>query len=301
MDKIYVYAGENKAKIELTRIKDVPRIEDIIEYLHRMQDIFQLQLGVVETITGNLKIRSSSQHDDSEDYGKPFYILEYCEGEDRYSLWRTSYEWKLSGAIATLYGNNGPVEFPVALLDAFKNFKHKEEILNSLKEFNIKKAKALDWQMVAVELSKFIDDFEKSSSEIDRHQLKTAIALTLLKCMVHSNKIALENTLLSYDAKMHQQESNVSSPSSTSTKPTRATSVESDYTHMPSTQLQSNFNSFFQSMAENFETYDTEKQPSTRSLKLPPLTKVRSNSNKRNPAGQVEKPTKKKSRRMSIK
>ncbi|QEU59932.1 hypothetical protein KDRO_C04560 [Kluyveromyces lactis] len=287
MDKIYVYAGENKPKVELTKIKNVPRIEEIIRYLHRMQDVFQLQLRAVETITGNLKIKSNSHSDDTDDHDKPFYILEYCVAEDTYSLWKSRSEWKLSSAIATLYGSNTLTELPDRLVEVLKDSQHIFMVRNLLKEFNIRDTMKIDWDSIATDLMIFFEARELKKP-IDPYELKTSMALSLLRSMVDLNKRELGSTLLSYDVKVHQDNSPVSSPPSASIKANKNIAFQSDYTHMPSTQLQSNFNTFFQSMAENFETYDTERQPSTRSLRLPSFAK-----NKRTPAGQVHKPTRK--------
>ncbi|CDO93141.1 unnamed protein product [Kluyveromyces dobzhanskii CBS 2104] len=286
MNTIYVYAGDNKPKVELNKIKNVPRIEEIVMYLHRMQDVFQLQLRAVETITGNLKIKSCSHSDEVDDHDKPFYILEYCVAENSYSLWKSRSEWKLSAAIATLYGRNSLEDLPGQLLECLTDPCQISTVSNLLKEFNIKDATKINWETFATDLVQFFGTHPKKP--IDLNQLKTSMALSLLKSMVVMNKRDLESILVSYDVKVHQDNSPVSSPTPTSTEPSKSMALESDYTHMSSTQLQSNFSTFFQSMAENFETYDTEKQPTIRSLKLPPLAKT-----KKKPAGQVYKPAKK--------
>ena len=265
MESILVYAGENKPKIQLTKIKSVPRIEEVIKYMQQTQDIFQLQLNAVETITGNLKIKSICQNDDVEDCGKPFYILEYCEEDGTYSLWKSPLDWKLSSAIAMLYGENSSKELPDAIAETLVDPDQRSVVLKLLREFNIRDDRQrIDWSHVADDLQLFFKNFNKENVQnpmseaayqkqaplFELNQLKTVLALSLLKSMVDSNKSELKNVLLSYDKKVHGssiiERSPMSSPESF-VKSATPVPAGSDYTHAPSTQLQSNFHDFFQS------------------------------------------------------
>lgn len=296
-ESIYVYAGENKPKIQLTKIKNVPRIEEIIRYLHKIQDIFQLQLNFVETITGNLKIKSVFQSDDMADVDKPFYILEYCEDENSYSLWKSNSEWKLSLAIASLYGATHCqfTQLPTTLNEKIKSEVERHATLEALKELKIKDSNRVDWSICVQDVAHFFETQGKGSDEhqeIDVNRLKTTIALSLLKSMVQTNKAELGAALLSYDKSVHELESTDSSTlgsRESSLKPPSVIRVEPSYTHVPSTQLQSNFQNFFQSMAENFETYDTEREPSLKSLNLLPSRQNSKNKISKTPAGQAKK------------
>lgn len=135
--------------------------------------------------------------------------------------------------------------------------------------------------------------YQKQAPLFELNQLKTVLALSLLKSMVDSNKSELKNVLLSYDKKVHGssiiERSPMSSPESF-VKSATPVPAGSDYTHAPSTQLQSNFHDFFQSMAENFEIYDIEREPSSRSSKSRSV-KIKSKEQKI-PAGRVHKPRK---------
>lgn len=107
-------------QVKLRLLKRYSEIEKVGRFINKVQDIYSLQLGTIETITGNLKICCLAHKDCKV---CPYYILEFNDVNKHYSLWKpANMDWKFDSIFASLYMNRPlkgvAVPVPQALTNA---------------------------------------------------------------------------------------------------------------------------------------------------------------------------------------
>ncbi|AMD19322.1 HBR421Cp [Eremothecium sinecaudum] len=267
MEELYVYAGENMPRVKLTLLRRYENIEEVWRFLHRVQDRYSLQLGTIETITGNLKIRCAT-HENCEKC--PYYILEFNEVDKNYSLWKLAgSEWQFGSIVASLYIKRQPSdacakvppEFLSAVAAQLDCGIDTTYVWDCLQRLCIPLGK-VDWDEFASILQAMLK--EKNVSVDDKTTLKGLVSVAALQAAIKTTKRQLEHDLLEYDARVKTPSTtdeltrNSSPESILPPSNSRSSSVSSlHYTYgLPATQLDTNFKAFFRSMAENFELFD---------------------------------------------
>lgn len=202
-DTIYLYQDENKPKVQLTLIKTAMKLNDIINYFHDLQDLYNMEFNINETITENLKVDCSSPGINLAQV--PFYIIEYDEIYDSFYIWKSNGNWNLNQIINTLYHlhnntlNNHSWKRKFNRNKHFKSHPLKSMLISALNQLN------LEW--IDIDLNQFWSQFDSiydhyiannDSESINEYTLKSLISMAVLKLNVLNNKQYLKETFHQY-------------------------------------------------------------------------------------------------------
>ncbi|CAL9731716.1 hypothetical protein MOUN0_M03796 [Monosporozyma unispora] len=211
-DIIYLYQDENKPKVQLTLIKNSMKLQEIIDYFHNLQKLYNMEFQLNETITENLKVCCSSPGVDPTEV--PFYIIEYDEIYDSFYIWKSNGNWNLNQIIKNLYQlHNSTMEQNTSWKRKFsrdKQFKThplKNLLVSALNQLN------LDWNNI--DINKFWNQFNSiydqflnnnDPESINEYTLKSLISMTVLKLNVMTNQEYLKDTFHQYYSNMNKKQ-----------------------------------------------------------------------------------------------
>lgn len=216
-DTIYLYQDENKPKVQLTLIKTSKKLANVIDYFHELQNLYNMEFIIKETITENLKVCCSSPGINVAMV--PFYIIEYDEIYDSFYIWKSNGEWNLDSIIKNLYQlhNNTLQNNNYSWKRKFSRDKHFKT--HPLKQMLISALNQLNLQWSNIDLVQFWNQFDSiynhytsssssSSStttaniDINEYTLKSIISMAVLKLNVFANQQYLKDTFEQYYSKI---------------------------------------------------------------------------------------------------
>lgn len=214
-ETIYLYRSQTEPKVKLTCVKQSLKLQQLIDFFHNLQDLYNIQFTVNETITENLLIECANIGD------VPWYIIEYDEILNRFCIWQNDNKWNLNKIINKLYKG----KFTLPDVNQLQNEQTSEQIgwekvigvdktyLNHPLRDTMKDIfTELNFNWRKIDMSEFWEHFNKNwvvNSTIktiddkNRVVLKSVLKITLLKLMTQYNKIMLKDIFNNYYTKMN--------------------------------------------------------------------------------------------------
>lgn len=213
-ETLYLYRNQNEPKVKLTCVKQSLSLIQLIDYFHNLQDLYNVQFTITETITENLMVECANIRD------TPWYIIEFDEILDKFCIWKNDNNWNLNKIINKLYNANYSLpdmnkiqnekcnekidwENVIGLDETYLNHPLKDTMKDILIELNF------NWRKL--DMSEFWKQFNKnwnvknSVQSIDNKNkiiLKSVLKITLLTLITQQNKLMLQNNFNNYYNKM---------------------------------------------------------------------------------------------------
>lgn len=205
-ETVYLYENENKPKVKLTLIKNSLKLQEIIDYFHNLQDLYNIEFKIDNTITDNLRITCCNIGIEPETL--PFYIIEYDEIYDSFFIWKTDGEWDVNQMIRPLYQSHiNPTkddEFNNSWVRKFsrdkrlKTHSEKRFLIPALKQLNI------DWSHINLMefWTKFDNNYKpfinRNIAPINEYTMKSLISMSILKINIEKNQVYVKQKFIDY-------------------------------------------------------------------------------------------------------
>lgn len=294
-ETVYV-RGENGEVVRLSQVLACEDSKELVNYFWGIQDSRMVKFKCSETIADNLKVEVflGNTHIKS---GMPFYIVEFNDSDEEFSVWRSDGQWGADEAVVqgwydTLHGNHRSAKKTKS--DDWREFvgtkrmqehPNKIELENNLKKLNV------DWSNCNASVFwKEIDNHCRvDAKQASKHATASTegfhhiVLLALIKAELSKNKHVIKNQIDAFHARMSRKHrfrksrkdsimESISEDSCEDEEMIRVRSLSPNYTtatHSPravedidnetSKQIMSNFNMLFKPIVENFEDVYLDK------------------------------------------
>lgn len=252
-----VYAGEGRPRVELRWVREFARVQELVEHLQRVQDIYYVEFEACETITDNLRVYSPSQ--------ETFFLVEYDGARKSLHLWKSAGQWRVADLIGHVYSRAAHWTPDLECDARLQHYAHREWLQRAMPSLRFS-ADAWDadsfWRLLELQTAKL--DWGQDSAEL---AFRTALAMVCVRLSLNHNKRKIATRLQDYYTSMSALCNNtIEEPGYTPVRVAPQPGSTKGLGDFPNNILISNFKSHFKHSADNFEAQ--LKTPSARPSQL---------------------------------
>lgn len=271
---IYLYSGENKPKIKLTKINQFINIDKLLNFFNNLQKLnFILLFNLQLTITDNIKICTNNNNKDD-----PIFIIEFDSLDSTFNIWKTdgNFNNNLSNLINSLFINansttsssniNTILNHPLFKSHKFKKTIHKQllKINNNLIIWDNNNINIFFNILNSILIKEnYINNNNKLKKDpIFYLKLKSFISISIILTKININQILFNNNLiklinelklkLNTNSLLQNTDNNNNNNNYTFTPSSSSSSINNN----TNTTLINNYKNFFKSSVNDYERFD---------------------------------------------